>query len=92
MTTRTAHRTNWPVVDENSDYIFRFRLEPDRATPLIPNDAFAELFRSQLDEMLKLIFLTWQGQCVRVDGFYFIHDPDCTYPIWSTLKDTPPEE
>ena len=87
-----ATRRNWPAVDDRGDFIFRFRLEPDRTTPLIVDNAFAELFRSQLDEMLKLIVLTCQGQRVRVDGFRFINDPDRTHPIWSTDAAEPTDQ
>jgi hypothetical protein len=73
-----------PIVDENGDFIWRFRLEPERTKPVISEDAFAELFRSQLDEMLKLIVLTYRSQRVRVDGFYFINDSSRHYPIWSS--------
>ena len=91
MTRPSASGKNWPVVDENGDYIFRFRLDMDNATPSILDDAFPELFRSQLDEMLKLVVLTWRGQRVRVDGFRFINDQSCTYPIWSSPEDPPRE-
>lgn len=76
-----------PIVDENGDFIWRFRLEHGLTKPTITNDAFAELFRSQLDEMLKLSVFTYHGKRVRVDGFCFINDPDCQYPLWPTPED-----
>jgi hypothetical protein len=91
MTTQGDPSKNWPVVDENGDFIWRFHLDSNRAPALIPDHAFAELFRSQLDEVLKLIILTWKGQRVRVDGFRFIDDPDHTYPIWSSSENVSPD-
>lgn len=71
-----------PVVDENGDYIWRFRLDPGKDMSIIKDNAFADLFRSQLDEMLKVVVLTRGGEKVRVDGFYLINEPDRVYPIW----------
>ncbi len=76
-----ARNSSWPVTDENGDYIFRLSLTPEGTEP--PPNAFAELVRSQLDEMLKLIVLTYHGEAVRVDGFHFIHEPDSIRGIWS---------
>lgn len=90
MNSKVPRHRGWPVVDENGDFIWRFRLEPDSATSLILGDAFAELFRGQLDEMLKFIVLTYRGEPVRVDGFRFINDPDGNYPIWSTHESASP--
>jgi hypothetical protein len=87
MTSNNDSRRKWPIVDENGDFIWRFQLEPDRHTPLISDEAFAELFRSQLDEMLKLIVLTWRDKRVRIDGFRFINRPDHTYAIWAKPAD-----
>jgi len=71
-----------PVVDENGDYIWRFKLDAAKDRSLIRDNAFAELFRSQLDEMLKVVVLTQGGKKVRVDGFYLVSEPDRVYPIW----------
>jgi hypothetical protein len=71
----------WPVTDERGDYIFRFSLDPERHQPVL-DGALAELMRSQLDELLKLVVLTYQGQRVRVDGFRFLSDAETTYRIW----------
>jgi hypothetical protein len=76
-------RKDWPTVDDKGDYIWRFSLDPGSAAPQIAGDGFAELFRSQLDEMLKLVVLTYHGQRVRVDGFHFVHEPEIIHPIWS---------
>ncbi len=92
MTSKTGSSRNWPTVDENGDFIWRFQLKPNRHTPQISDDAFAELFRSQLDEMLKLIVLTWQEQRIRVDGFRFINHPDHTYPIWQKPEEISPDQ
>jgi len=72
-----------PVVDENGDYIWRFKLNTAKNRAVIADNAFAELFRSQLDEMLKVVVLTQNGRKVRVDGFYLINEPDRVYPIWA---------
>ncbi|MBN1370142.1 MAG: hypothetical protein JW954_07910 [Dehalococcoidaceae bacterium] len=71
-----------PVVDENGDYIWRFKLDAGKNRRVIKDNTFAELFRSQLDEMLKVVVLTREGKKVRVDGFYLINEPDRVYPIW----------
>jgi len=76
-----------PIVDENGDYIWRFPLNTRRESPSDKgNNAFIELFRSQLDEMLKLVVLTQGDKKVRVDGFYLINQPECKYKIWKTDK------
>jgi hypothetical protein len=77
-----------PVVDENGDYIWRFSLSMGKDRSLIKDNAFVELFRSQLDEMLKIVVLTQGGKKVRVDGFYLINEPDHHYPIQSSLEHT----
>jgi|GEM_PF-1191881 len=71
-----------PVVDANGDYIWRFKLETGKNRAVIGDNAFAELFRSQLDEILKVVVLTRAGKKVSVDGFYLINEPDRVYPIW----------
>ncbi len=81
---------DWPLVDEKGDFIWRFPLEPGRTAPTIPDDAFAELVRSQLDEMLKLVCLTWKGERIRVDGFYFVHQPTRVHPIWTRAQEDHP--
>ena len=80
MAAETPNRHHWPVTDDNGDYIFRLPLQAGAGEP--PEDAFAELMRSQLDEILKLVILTYHGEKVRIDGFRFIHEPDVTRPIW----------
>jgi len=82
----TKHeKERFPVVDNNGDYIWRFPLKAKHGCPSNKsNDAFVELFRSQLDEMLKFVILTQAGKKVRIDGFYLINQPDCKYPIWQT--------
>jgi hypothetical protein len=77
-----------PVVDENGDYIWRFSLSTGNVRSLIKGNAFVELFRSQLDEMLKVVVLTQGGKKVRVDGFYLINEPDHQYLIQSSLEPT----
>lgn len=71
----------FPVVDENGDYIWRFKLELAK-----DNDSsekgLTEFFRSQLNELLKVIILTEDGNRIRPNGFKFINDLQKEHKIW----------
>ena len=46
------------------------------------DDAFVDLFRSQLQDLLKIVVLTKNGKRVRVDAFRFINDMEKEYKIF----------
>lgn len=85
--TPTLSRGAWPCPNpgpsptsaEITSFVFP---STRRATSPWLAGAFPELVHSQLDELLKLVVLTYQGQRVRVDGFWFLNDAETTYRIW----------
>jgi len=75
------------VVDENGDYIWRFKLSPevDKAQAE-EEDAFVDLFRRQLQDLLKIIVLTKDGKRVRIDGFRLINNVEKEFKIFENKR------
>jgi len=74
-------KETYPIVDESRDYIWRFKLDPEKVQ-ISRDDAFVDLFRSQLQDLLKIVVLTKNGKRVRVDAFRFINDMEKEYKIF----------
>ena len=64
------------------DYIFRFRIERNKANGEGYDDPLLELIRGQLADLLRVVVLTDHGRRVRVDGFRLLMDVDKQYPIF----------
>jgi dihydropteroate synthase len=76
----------------NEDYPFRYRLEPRKAgEEKVYSDPLLELIRSQLEQLLDLVVLTYKGEDVKVDGFKPLNDPDKSYDIFHQSEDPPGE-
>lgn len=69
-------------MDENGDFIFRFRLGyRDGKLPFSKKQALVHLMRANIDSMLDVISLTYQGQEQKVDGFVFLDKPGQIFPL-----------
>jgi len=72
----------------DEDYQFRYRLEPEKAEKeRVYSDPLIELIRSQLEQLLNLVILTYQGEDVRVDGFRPLNTPERIYEIFPHGED-----
>lgn len=68
-------------VDENGDFIFRFKINPEETNP-IKEQPFEELFENTLYEILKYVYFYQNGEMVEVDGFAFRNEEDKIYDIY----------
>jgi len=72
----------------DEDYQFRYRLEPEKAKKeKVYSDPLIELIRSQLEQFLNLVILTYQGEDIRVDGFRPLNTPEIIYEIFPHRED-----
>ena len=69
------------------DYVWRFKLDPEKEK-IEDDDAFVDLFRNQLQDILKIVVLTKNGARVRVDGFRFVNNMEKEHKIFKTLRTT----
>lgn len=68
-----------PPPDE--EYVFRFKLRPKEQ--LLPPDQVLEAFyMEQLQDLLKIVFFSRDGEKLLPDRFGFLNKPDVTYPIY----------
>jgi len=68
-------------VDENGDFIFRFKLD-EIQDEKVYDDPLTEMVRSQLAALLDVVVLTENDKPVKVDGFKFINDLDTVITIF----------
>lgn len=66
------------VSEDDRDYIFRFKLEPQKE---VSGDPLTQLIRLQLQALLDVVLLVQEREEVKVEGFRFINST-CTHPIW----------
>ena len=67
--------------DESGDVIFRFRLTQP-SVPSNPEQALENFFRGQIQDLLRVVGVTYKGQRLFVDGFHFLNDPETLFPLW----------
>ena len=65
---------------ENSDYVWRFAVEPKGAAPMY-DDPLVEMVRVFLEDFLGMGFVTVGGRRATIDGFGFSNDPKKLYSI-----------
>jgi len=71
------------MANENKDFVFRFKVDPENAGDTVYDDPLTELVRSQLEALLGVVVLTRNGEEVRgVDGFRFIKHLDRQYQVF----------
>lgn len=65
------------------EYVWRFKLDPAiRRRPLY-DDKRTEMIRIQLKELLGILYLTYNGKKVKVNGFkYYFEGDDTEYKIF----------
>jgi hypothetical protein len=68
-------------VDENGDFIFRFKLD-EIQDEKVYDDPLTEMVRSQLAALLDVVVLTENDKPVNVNGFKFINDLDTVNSIF----------
>jgi len=68
-------------VDQNGDYIFRYKfdLPPDEVCP--PRNALNEMLRNQLKNILDIIVPCVDGKEVKIDGFKLLSDRNTVYGL-----------
>ncbi len=67
--------------DVSRDYVFRFKLGAIRE-PEDPDRALEVFCRKQIQDMLRVVVLTYAGKRVLVDGFCFLNRPDQSFELW----------
>lgn len=79
-------------VDASGDVIFRFALRP-REPGGPPERALEDYYRGQLQDLLRVVALTFRGERLLVDGFAFLNDTTTIAPLWpeAAPKIAPPE-
>jgi len=75
-------------VDANGDVVFRFALRP-REPVGDPEQALESFYRGQLQDLLRVVALTFRGERVMVDGFSFLSDTQTTMPLWPAKAKSP---
>ena len=65
-------------VDENGDYIFRFKISPQENT----DEPLVDFVRRQLADLLQIVVLTHNGKRVSVNGFLFLDNSEREHKIW----------
>ena len=84
----TIHESSLQMEIMDEEYRFRYKLDPRKADEQkVYSDPLLELIRSQLERLLDLVVLTYQGEDVKVDGFKPLNDPDKTYDIFRRDED-----
>jgi hypothetical protein len=74
--------------EENRDFVFRFKLDPEAPGDTVYDDPLTELVRSQLEALLEVVVLTRGGEELRgVDGFRYMKHLDRQYDIYSEKQD-----
>ncbi|AZR73344.1 hypothetical protein BBF96_08090 [Anoxybacter fermentans] len=68
-------------LDENGDFIFRFRIETEEIDTL-QGKPFEELFKNTIHEMLKYIVFFKDNEKVEITGFAFCNNPEVIYSIY----------
>ena len=69
------------LIDERGDYIFRFGISlpqsgNESGEPLI------DFVRCQLQDLLQIVVLTYDGKRVKVNGFQLLNDTEREHSIW----------
>lgn len=71
------------VKNPEEDFVWRFKLEPGFKGKQSYDDKRTEMIRVQLKELLGILYLTYNGQKVRVNGFkYYFEGDDAEYKIF----------
>ena len=66
----------------DDDFVWRFKLESGTPEKRLYKDKRTELIRVQLKELLNVLYLTYNGKKVNVDGFtYYFEGDNSVYKI-----------
>lgn len=68
------------TVENETDYVFRFKLEP-REKPSDPDAVLVDFFRDQLRDLFKVVFFSKNGEKIIPTEFGFLNDQDKKYPL-----------
>jgi len=83
--TRNANSMNLKPLtecDEFNDVIFRFRLN-HQVIDDNPEIVLMEFFKGQIQDLLRVVALTYEGKRLFIDGFHFLQEPEVIVPLWS---------
>ena len=58
------------------EFVWRFKLEQDPEEKRVYDDKRTEMIRIQLKELLGLLYFTYKGEKVKVDGFKYYFEGD----------------
>jgi hypothetical protein len=84
-----GHKPTLQEVDDNGDFIFRFKLnlsEDDRGQTLV------EFYRETISDLLTIVRFYSKGKPVIVDSFAFHDAPQAQVPILAPRVPAPPNE
>jgi len=68
-------------VDEQGDVVFRFALRAIEPSGT-PEQALESFYRGQLQDLLRVVGLTFRGKRILVDGFSFLSNTQTVMPLW----------
>lgn len=73
------------IVETDEDYVWRFELDSGNQEPLL-DDPLVEMVRKFLEDFLNIGFFVKDGEKVRVDGFFFLNNPEKIYEIFPRME------
>ncbi|MDY0094800.1 MAG: hypothetical protein RBT80_19065 [Candidatus Vecturithrix sp.] len=67
--------------EQQEDYIFHFPIKLKECS-LNPDTVLLEFYKEQIQDLLKIVFFSKDGEKVMLTEFGFLNEPEIKYPLW----------